>query len=138
MATGADQAAGRRGPPRLGIVGAGQLARMTYQAAISLGLTVRLLADRPDDSAALVGADVTLGAPRSARRLANFGAGCDVITFDHELVDASLLAALEQGGQVFRPGSDVAVLAREQAAAARNVAGERLPGPRFLPGAGGR
>ena len=42
---------------RVGVVGAGQLARMTYQAGIPLGLTVRLLAASPEESAALVGQD---------------------------------------------------------------------------------
>jgi len=37
------------GLPVVGIVGAGQLARMAHQAAIALGLSLRILADRPDD-----------------------------------------------------------------------------------------
>ena len=40
--------------PVVGMVGAGQLARMTCQASIPLGIGFRVLADRPDDSAALV------------------------------------------------------------------------------------
>ena len=38
----------------LGMIGGGQLARMTAQAAVSLGMSLRVLADRPDDSAALI------------------------------------------------------------------------------------
>ena len=76
-------------PPAVGIVGAGQLARMTYQAAIPLGVSIRLLAERADDAAALVARDVMIGSPRSAADLAAFAAGCDVLTFDHELVDAA-------------------------------------------------
>ena len=43
------------------MVGAGQLARMTYQASIPLGVGFRVLADRPDDSAALVCPATTVG-----------------------------------------------------------------------------
>ena len=35
------------------MVGAGQLARMTHQAGIALGQSLRLLADSPDDGAAI-------------------------------------------------------------------------------------
>jgi hypothetical protein len=38
---------------KLGIVGAGQIARMTHQAAVKLGITPRLLAEDLDDAAAL-------------------------------------------------------------------------------------
>ena len=44
----------RTGLPVVGMVGAGQLARMTHQAAIALGQSLRILAESPDDGAALV------------------------------------------------------------------------------------
>ena len=44
----------RTGLPVVGMVGAGQLARMTHQAAIALGQSLRVLADAADDSAAQV------------------------------------------------------------------------------------
>ena len=99
---------------RVGVVGAGQLARMTYQAGIPLGLTVRLLAAGPEESAALVGQDVTLGSPTSRQDLTAFAAGCDVITFDHELVDAGHLAALEAEGHAVHPTADVVALVQDK------------------------
>ena len=48
----------RTGLPVVGMVGGGQLARMTHQAAIALGQSLRVLALDPDDGAALVAADV--------------------------------------------------------------------------------
>ena len=99
---------------RVGVVGAGQLARMTYQAGIPLGLTVRLLAAGPEESAALVGQDVTIGSPTSRQDLTAFAAGCDVITFDHELVDAGHLAALEAEGHAVHPTADVVALVQDK------------------------
>lgn len=87
---------------RLGIVGAGQIARMTYQAALKLGITPRLFAERFDDSAALAAPSVVLNHPDA---LAGFAADCQVLTFEHERIDIGLLQALEQTGNMLRPGT---------------------------------
>ena len=49
------------GLPVVAMVGGGQLARMTHQAAVALGQSLRVLAAGPDESAALVAADVRIG-----------------------------------------------------------------------------
>ena len=49
--------------PLVGIVGAGQLARMTAPAAAALGVRLRVLAATPEDCAAAVVTDVVLGSP---------------------------------------------------------------------------
>jgi len=85
------------------MVGGGQLARMTAQAAIGLGIDFRVLADRPDDSAAQVTPGTQVGDYRSAADVLTFAAGCDVVTFDHEHVPAAHMTALEDVTAV-RPG----------------------------------
>lgn len=87
------------------MVGGGQLARMTYQEAIPLGLDVRFLVERPDDPVARVAPQVTLGSARSATDLFRFAATVDVLTFDHEVVDLDTLDVLEAQGHVLRPGA---------------------------------
>ncbi|MDH3295629.1 MAG: ATP-grasp domain-containing protein [Acidimicrobiia bacterium] len=87
---------------RLGIVGAGQIARMTYQAALKLGITPSLFAERFDDSAALAAPNVVLNHPDA---LAGFAADCQVLTFEHERIDIGLLQALEETGNLLRPGT---------------------------------
>jgi 5-(carboxyamino)imidazole ribonucleotide synthase len=94
----------RSGLPAVGIVGAGQLARMMYQASISLGIPVKLLAADPDDAAARIARDVTIGTPDSLEALRAFARSCDVITFDHELIDPAHLRTLEAEGAVLHPG----------------------------------
>ena len=89
-------------PPVAGMVGAGQLARMTSQAATGLGVGFRILAGAADESAAQVVAGRQLGDYRSLADLRGFAAGCDVVTFDHEHVPGEHLAVLEQDG-VQRP-----------------------------------
>jgi 5-(carboxyamino)imidazole ribonucleotide synthase len=93
--------------PVVGMVGAGQLARMTAQAAIPLGVRLRVLAADLADSAVEAAAESVLGAPDDPAGLAALAKGADVVTFDHELVEPALLQALERDGAVVRPGSDV-------------------------------
>ncbi|MFC4560614.1 5-(carboxyamino)imidazole ribonucleotide synthase [Nocardiopsis mangrovi] len=92
--------------PRVGMVGGGQLARMTHQAGISLGVDFRVLAASADDSASLVAGAVTLGDERGAPDLLAFAKSCDVLTFDHEHVPEPVLRELEEAGAVLRPGRD--------------------------------
>ena len=81
------------GFPTVGIVGGGQLARMMIQAAIPLGIGVRLLSERADDSAARVCPEVDLGSPDDIEVLRAFAKKYDVdlatwsfLTGDYETV----------------------------------------------------
>lgn len=90
-------------PAVLGMVGSGQLARMTHQATVGLAWPFRLFAEHPEESAAGVHGDVAVGSIDAYDDLAAFAAGCDVVTFDHELVDPAILDRLEAEGNVLRP-----------------------------------
>ncbi|MEA2595593.1 MAG: 5-(carboxyamino)imidazole ribonucleotide synthase [Thermomicrobiales bacterium] len=118
-------------PAHIGIVGAGQLARMTLQAAIPLGLRLRLLAERPDDGAALIAPDVLLGSPNDHEALLDFARGCEVVTFDHELVPPPCLDALIAAGTCLRPSAATMRLAQDKSAQRRVFAELGLPVPPF-------
>jgi 5-(carboxyamino)imidazole ribonucleotide synthase len=96
----------RTGLPVVGMVGGGQLARMTHQAAIALGQSLRVLAESPDDGAALVAADTVIGYHTDLDALRGFAAGCDVVTFDHEHVPGEHIRALVAEGVIVHPGAD--------------------------------
>jgi 5-(carboxyamino)imidazole ribonucleotide synthase len=113
------------------MVGGGQLARMTSQAATGLGLGFRVLAASAADSAALVSAGAVIGDYRSAGDLRDFAAGCDVLTFDHEHVPGELLAALEQAGAVLRPGPAALRFAQDKLAMRERLAGLGVPCPPY-------
>jgi len=91
--------------PAVGVVGGGQLARMMYQAAISLDVELRVLAATASDSAARIAHDVTVGDWHAVDVLRAFAAPCDVVTFDHELVDPATVELLEDAGTMVRPGA---------------------------------
>jgi 5-(carboxyamino)imidazole ribonucleotide synthase len=99
----------------VGFVGAGQLARMAGEAASALGLSMAVLAERPDDAACEVAAEVVLGSPLVAADLRDFAARCSVVTFDHEQVDVTLVEALAQEGAIFRPGPGTLEMAVDKA-----------------------
>ncbi len=117
----------------VGLVGAGQLARMTCQAAVSLGIRVRVLAATPDDSAAQVCADTRIGDYRSLPDLLAFAGGCDAVTFDHEHVPGEHLGALEAASVPIRPGRAALRYAQDKLAMRQHLSGAGVPCPRFAP-----
>ena len=121
------------GPPApvVGMVGAGQLARMTAAASVGLGIGFRVLAAAAGESAAQVSSDVMLGDHRSSADLLAFAAGCDVVTFDHEHVPQAQLQALERAGHAIRPGSAALRFAQDKLAMRSRLSELGVRCPRF-------
>ncbi|MFF7232889.1 5-(carboxyamino)imidazole ribonucleotide synthase [Streptomyces sioyaensis] len=112
------------------MVGGGQLARMTHEAGIPLGIRFKLLSDTPQDSAAQVVGDVVIGDYRDLDTLRAFARGCDVITFDHEHVPTEHLRALEADGIPVRPGPDALVHAQDKGVMRAKLDAIGVPCPR--------
>jgi 5-(carboxyamino)imidazole ribonucleotide synthase len=123
----------RTGLPVVGMVGGGQLARMTHQAAIALGQSLRIMATEPDDGAALVAPDLHLGAPDDLAALQRFAAGCDVVTFDHEHVPGEHIRALAEAGVTVHPSAEALRFAQDKRAMRECLAELGLPVPRWRP-----
>ena len=123
----------RTGLPVVGMVGGGQLARMTHQAAIALGQSLRVLAAAPDDGAALVAADVQIGSHTDLDALRRFAEGCDVVTFDHEHVPSALIRALEEGSVNVAPSAAALRFAQDKAAMRERLGQIGAPMPRWAP-----
>jgi 5-(carboxyamino)imidazole ribonucleotide synthase len=119
------------GGPILGVVGGGQLARMTQQAAIALGVPIKLLAEGPDVSAAQVVRDPVIGDYRDVDTLLQFAADCAVVTFDHEHVPTDHLRALERAGYPCRPGPDALLHAQDKACMRARLQSLQVPCPRW-------
>lgn len=86
-------------PPNaaIGIIGGGQLGRMSAMAAARLGYRCHILTPEPDSPAAQVSAACTLGDYEDPDVLRRFAEATDVITFEFENVSAAgleLLASL--------------------------------------------
>ena len=119
------------GMPVVGMVGGGQLARMTAAAAVGLGVTFRVLSESESESAALVTRDVTVGSHLSLPDVAAFAAECDVITFDHEHVPSPILAELESAGTLVRPGGGALRYTQDKLAMRETLHALGVPCPRF-------
>ncbi len=121
----------RTGLPVVGMVGGGQLARMTHQAAIALGQSLRILAQSPQDGAALIAADVMIGEHTSYPDLLAFAEGCDVLTFDHEHVPTEAIRSLVAAGHAVYPGADALVHAQDKAVMRAALAAYGVASPRW-------
>ncbi|MEU5849563.1 5-(carboxyamino)imidazole ribonucleotide synthase [Saccharopolyspora shandongensis] len=121
----------RTGTPVVGMIGGGQLARMTHQAAIPLGQSLKVLATSADDAAALVVPNVEIGHHADLEALKNFAQGCDVVTFDHEHVPGEHLRALAASGVSVQPGPDALLHAQDKLVMRRKLAELGLPVPPF-------
>lgn len=119
------------GAPVVGVVGAGQLARMLCEAASALNIGTVVLAERPDDAAALVAPEIVAGSPSDAAAMQALADRVDVVTFDHEQVDLRVLADLEAGGAVVRPGLGTLEMAVDKSAMRSRLDGAGLPVPAY-------
>ena len=124
----------RTGLPVVTMIGAGQLARMTHQAAVALGQSLRVLAAGPDEPAALVAPDVVLGEHTDLDALRKAGAGAEAITFDHEHVPGEHLRALVDEGHTVHPGPDALLHAQDKLVMRTRLAELGEPVPPFAAG----
>ncbi len=91
--------------PTVGIIGAGQLARMSVAPAEALGVNLLLFAESPADSAAQITHHI-VGDYRDLAALKEFAKHCDLVTFEHELVPLAVIKGLEAAGVKVFPTSD--------------------------------
>ena len=117
------------GTPVVGMIGGGQLARMTQETAIALGIQLRVLAEGPTVSAAQAVADAPVGDYRDPETVRRFAAEADVVTFDHEHVPTELLHELEAAGIKVRPGPDALVHAQDKAVMRQRLDSIDAPSP---------
>jgi 5-(carboxyamino)imidazole ribonucleotide synthase len=113
------------------MVGGGQLARMTHQAAIALGQTLRVLATAADEPAAQVTPDLVIGSHTDLEDLRRVAAGADVVTFDHEHVPSDLLEKLVAEGVNVAPPPQALVHAQDKLVMRRRLQALGTPVPRY-------
>ena len=114
------------------MVGGGQLARMTHQAAISLGQRLRVLATGPDEPAAQVTPDVVIGSHTDLDDLRRVAAGATVLTFDHEHVPGVLLDTLVAEGVTVAPSPQALVHAQDKVVMRRRLTELGVAVPRHV------
>ncbi len=116
---------------KVAMIGAGQLARMTYQAAIDLDIELMVLATSVKDSAVLGGAGYVLGTPDRLSDIEAVAAGADVVTFDHELVSPSNLVVMQERRYNIQPHPLALYLAQDKLEARQSLSSKGFPCPAF-------
>ena len=104
---------------------------MCQPPAVGLALTLSVLAEGPDASAALVVPHSPVGAHDDLEAVREFARGCDVVTFDHEHVPADVLAALLDDGVALHPHPDALHFAQDKLAMRERLTALGIPCPRW-------
>lgn len=117
--------------PTVTMIGGGQLARMTHQAAIALGQRLRVLAEKVEDPAAQVSPEVVLGSHTDLAALRKAAVGSHALTFDHEHVPTEHLEVLVAEGVNVAPPPTALVYAQDKLAMRTRLAELGLPVPAF-------
>ena len=112
--------------PTVGIIGAGQLARMTVAPATALGVNLLLFAQDEQDSAAQIAPHV-VGDYRDLSQLLVFAKRCNLVTFEHELVPLSVIKGLEAAGVKVFPSSLSFQYSQDKAAMREKLAAYQGP-----------
>lgn len=89
--------------PTLGILGGGQLARMTAYAAFRLGMRVHIMERTPGSPAGQIAHKEVIGDPADHPLLLQFASECDAVTLESEFINEEHLAVIEQAGHVLYP-----------------------------------
>ncbi len=114
--------------PTVGVIGAGQLARMMVPPAIDLGINLSLFAASSEDSGAQIASHI-VGDYKDAHALLEWAKSCDVVTFEHEQVPRGVITALEAAGVSVYPSSHAFEFSQDKLAMRGKISELGLPNP---------
>ncbi len=120
-----------RARPALGIIGGGQLARMTAQSALSLGCDVVVLDNDADAPASTPAARWIRKPGNDLDALLELAESVDVVALENEFIDAELLAALEDHGHRVLPTAATMRLVQDKLIQKTTLQRAGLPVPAF-------
>ncbi len=113
--------------PRLGIIGGGQLAKMTALAGLELGCDVLVLERKHYSPAANLASHSFVGDWDKPDDLIELAANTDIVTLENEFVDANSLAALEKANYSLYPTSRSIALVQDKYIQKQTLAEAGLP-----------
>lgn len=117
--------------PRLGIVGGGQLAKLTALAGLQLGCDVVVLERNNHSPAANLASHSIVGDWDKPEALVQLAKQTDVVTLENEFVDADSLRALEAGGHALFPTARSIALVQDKLVQKQTLLAAGLPVPHF-------
>jgi|SRR5579862_443262 len=117
----------------IGIIGGGQLARMSTQAAQQMGFAVAILDPDPDCPAAQVTPHAVVGKIDDPTSLKSLARHCHTITLENEWVKPEHLRLLEDAGAAVFPSAYTVGLIGDKYAQRAHFAKNGLPVPEARP-----
>ena len=99
---------------RIGIVGGGQLAKMTALPAMELGCEIVILEKTENTPSSCLAADILYGDWDDPTNLLNLANKVDVVSLENEFVDANSLKAVEQAGHRLYPSASTIGLVQDK------------------------
>ena len=118
---------------KLGILGGGQLALMTAQAAITMGIETVIFAPKPDTPASRITPHNLVGAWDDEALLKQFTDLCDVVTLESEFVGVEILQRIEALGTPVYASSQTLAQVQDKLTQKRRMQSVDISVPRFRP-----
>lgn len=119
--------------PRLGIIGGGQLAKMTAMTALQLGCDVVVLERNNYSPAAQLATHSIVGDWENPEALLQLAQQVDVVSIENEFLNVEALTLLEQYGHPLFPGTKTLRLVQDKLIQKQTLAAAGLPVARFSP-----
>lgn len=118
-------------PKCIGILGGGQLARMSLFACKRMGFDIAVLEKETGSPAGQLTHLEFTGTPANKTILKNFAERCDVITLENEFIDYRILEYLESLGKKVFPSSLTISLIQDKLVQKETLKKNNIPVPKF-------
>lgn len=115
--------------PIVSVIGGGQLARMMVPSASELGITLRVLVEDENSSAAQVVVESPVGTANDREAVEALVADADVLTFEHEHVPNDYLNELIARGVSVHPGPAALLHAQDKIVMREKLTAMSVPCP---------
>ncbi|MDZ7763503.1 MAG: ATP-grasp domain-containing protein [Melioribacteraceae bacterium] len=116
----------------IGILGGGQLARMSAFQAYKLGFDIAILEKSKNSPAGQLTHNEYVGWVDDDKLLKKFATKCDIITLENEFIDSGRLKFIESFGKKVIPSSNTIRLIQDKFTQKKTLSKNGIPVPKFL------
>ncbi len=117
----------------IGILGGGQLARMSALAARRLGFNIAILENHKNSPAGQLTHNEFVGRVNNKNILKKFAGASDIITLENEFVDYTKLEYIERLGKKVLPSPETIALIQDKLVQKETLQKKGIPVPKFIP-----
>lgn len=117
--------------PRIGIIGGGQLAKMTAMAAVQFGCEIVVLERKDDFPAHSLDTHAIVGDWNDPALVLQLGSLTDVVMLENEIVNTEVLKALTADGHKLWPSAEMMSLVQDKLRQKETFVKAGIPLPRY-------